>query len=185
MVEAGDQQLVAALQFAANGAAQREGQRGHVGAEDHLVGRAIEEVGHRGARVGDHLVGALAGDERPAGVRVDSRQVIGDSVDHALRHLGTAGRVEENSRLAVHRLLQRRKLLPHPLRCPDLRAERRFLHWKTYYGLLTAVRKSASRPYAVASGPGSCSVMMSSGKMSVSKLMTGDVPCTGASGSKA
>ena len=114
MIQAAHQQLVPALQLSAQGATQGKGQRRHVGAEDHLVGCAIEEVRHRGARIGNHPIGALAGEECTPGVRVACGEVIGNRVNHALRHLGTARSIEERGRLAVHRPMQRRKLLTHP-----------------------------------------------------------------------
>ena len=132
VVETGDQQLVAALQLAADGAAQGESQRRHVGAEDDFIGRAIEEVGHRRASVGDHLVGSAAGDESATRIRVEVRKIVGDGINHPLRNLGAAGSVEEHRRLAVHILLQRGKLLPHPTDVQLACLVRRFLHWKTY-----------------------------------------------------
>ena len=49
VIEAAHQQLIAALQLAAKRSTQRKSQRRHVGAEDHFVACAIEEVCHRGA----------------------------------------------------------------------------------------------------------------------------------------
>ena len=86
-----------------------------MGAEDHLVAGAIQEVGHGGARFSDYLVAAAAGDERSAGIRVGSREVVRDSVDHRLRHLRTPRRIEEHRRLSVYGLTQGGKLLPHPV----------------------------------------------------------------------
>ena len=64
---------------------------------------------------GDHLVGAAAGDERSAGIRVRSREIVRDGVDHRLRHLRTARRVEEYRWLSVYGLTQSRELLPYPI----------------------------------------------------------------------
>ena len=66
-------------------------------------------------RLLDDQVGALAGKEGSAEVCIPLRQVFRDGVDHLLRHLRTAGRIEEYGGLAVDRLIQRRKLLAHPL----------------------------------------------------------------------
>ena len=48
VVEAGDDDFVAGLQIAADGAGDGEGQRGHVRTEDDFVGAAVQEVGHGG-----------------------------------------------------------------------------------------------------------------------------------------
>ncbi len=128
VVQTAHQQLVPALQVSAQGTTQSEGQGGHVGAENDFIGRAVEEVSHGGARIGNHLIGALAGDEGPAGIRVVRRQVIGYRVNHALRDLSTAWSVEEDGRLAVDLLMQRRKLLTHPLADRVCAPVRRFLH---------------------------------------------------------
>ena len=72
-----EQNLVAGSEFAADGAADGEGQRGHVGAEDHFIRVAAEEIRHGGAGFGDNGVGAAAGGVSAAGVGVRVRQVIG------------------------------------------------------------------------------------------------------------
>ena len=65
MVEARDHDFVAGPEFAADGAANGEGQRGHVGAEGDFVGVAVQEVGHGPAGFGDHGVGVAAGGYAP------------------------------------------------------------------------------------------------------------------------
>ena len=146
VIEAGDQQLVATLQVAADGAAQREGQRRHVGAEDDFVGRAIEEVGHGLVRLLDDQFAALAGEKRSAEIGVPLRQVFGDGVDHLLRYLSAAGRVEENGGLAVDRLAQRWKLLADPLDIEFAYRGGDFCTRRHAYELLTALTKSESIP---------------------------------------
>ncbi len=183
VIEATHQQLVPALQLPTQGATQGEGQRRHVGAEDHFIACAVEEVRHGGTRIGNHLISALTGDERPAGVCIVPGKIIGDRVNHALRDLRAARGIEEHGRPPVHRLMQRRKLSPHPIHIQLARYGSSCTR-RHNQELLTAVRKSASKPYAVASNPGSCSVMINSGKTSVAKLMTDDVPFTSASGSE-
>ena len=106
VVEAGEQDLVSGLEFAANGAADGEGQRGHVRAEDDFVSAAVQEVGHGAAGSGDHRVGAAAGGVGSAGVGVVVAQVVGDGVDHALRDLRSAGAVEEGGGVSVDGLGQ-------------------------------------------------------------------------------
>ena len=102
MVEAGDDDLVSRLEAAARGARQRERQRGHVGAERHLFGRAAEKAAGGLARGIDDAHGALARLERPAHVGVGLAQIRGDGVDHLVGNLGPAGAVEQHE-LALER----------------------------------------------------------------------------------
>src|SRR5271166_2174952 len=114
MVQTRDQQFVPALQFAANGTAQGEGERRHVSAEDDLVSGAVEEVGHCRTGIGNHLVSSTAGDKSTTRVRVAGRKVIRDGINDTLRDLCSARSIEEDCGMAVHALLKRGKLLPHP-----------------------------------------------------------------------
>ena len=114
MIEVGEQNFVARTEFAADGAADGEGQRGHVGAEDHLILVAAKEIRHGGAGFGNDSVGAAAGGVSAAGVGVRVLQIIADGVDHPLRNLSAAGAVEKDRRLAGHGLGQRRELGAHP-----------------------------------------------------------------------
>ena len=76
-------------------AAEAEGQRRHVGAEDDLLGAGgVEEIGHGAPGFVHQGVGAAAGGERAAVVGVVGHQVIDHPVDHVLRHLGPAGIVQ-------------------------------------------------------------------------------------------
>jgi hypothetical protein len=70
VVEACDKQFIAGLEFAAEGAAQREGQRGHVGPEGDFVEVAAQQVGHSRMSIGDDLIRTPAGRERAVGVGV-------------------------------------------------------------------------------------------------------------------
>ena len=64
-------------------------------AEDRLFRLAAEEARRGGVRLLDELVAAAAGGERAAEVRVRLAEVAGDRVDHGLRALRPARRVEE------------------------------------------------------------------------------------------
>ena len=66
------------------------------------------------ARFGDHAVGVAAGVVSAAGVGVVARQIVGDGVDHPLRHLRAAGAIQKNGGMAVHRLCERRELRANP-----------------------------------------------------------------------
>ena len=101
VIEARDQDFVAGAEVAADGAGHGEGQRGHVGAEDDFVGAAVEEICHGGARIGEHGIGVAAGGVGSASVGVVAAQVVGDGVDDALRHLRSAGAVEEYGGMSV------------------------------------------------------------------------------------
>ncbi len=76
VIENGDQQLIAALQFAADGAAEREGQGRHVRAEDDLIGIAVQEVGHRNVGVGDDFIRAFTCDEGAVSIRVRGCKIV-------------------------------------------------------------------------------------------------------------
>ena len=84
------------LEVPAGGAREREAERGHVRAEDGLLGRQPRKrAAVSRARCVERL-GAAARLVRPADVRVRLAQVGGDRVDHLVRHLGAAGGVEED-----------------------------------------------------------------------------------------
>ena len=70
VIEAGEEDFVAGLEFAAKGARDGEGKRRHVGAEDDFVGAAVQEVGHGSAGFGDHRVSVAAGGVGSAGVGI-------------------------------------------------------------------------------------------------------------------
>src|ERR1700758_776955 len=54
MIKMRDHDFISRTQIPTQGAAEREGERGHVLAEDHLVRLAVEEVCHSRAGAGDH-----------------------------------------------------------------------------------------------------------------------------------
>ena len=110
----GEQDFVAGTEFATDGTADGEGQRGHVGAEDYFVLVASEKIRHGGARAGNDGVSAATGGIGAAGVGARVRQIFGDGVDHALRYLSAARAVEENGGLAVDSLRQGWKLGANP-----------------------------------------------------------------------
>jgi len=114
VVEMSEQDFIAGTEFAADGTADGEGQRGHIGAEDYFVLIASEKIRHGGACTGNDGVSAAAGGIGAAGVGVGVRQIFGDGVDHALRYLSAARAVEEDGGLAVKRLRQRWELRADP-----------------------------------------------------------------------
>ena len=114
VVERGDDDFVARLKIAANRAGERECERGHIRAEVDFVGRAAKKIGHRRMSRREHRIAAAAGGERAARVRVRLLVVVAHGVDHALGNLRSGGPVQERGRLAVHGLLQRRKLRAYP-----------------------------------------------------------------------
>jgi len=57
VIERGEQDFVAGVQLAGDGAGERVGDGGHVLAEDHFVFFAVEEVGHGRAGVADDFFG--------------------------------------------------------------------------------------------------------------------------------
>src|SRR5690349_24285969 len=95
MVGRGDEDLVAGPEAATRGAGEREVQRGHVLAEDHLARLAAQEPG----RVAFGLFEDLA---HPAARRIARAQVgacltqcPGDGLAYLVGHLGTAWGVKE------------------------------------------------------------------------------------------
>ena len=110
VIEASHEDFVPAIEVAADGARDGEGQRRHVGTEGDFVGAAVQEVGHGAASPRDHCVGVSAGRVSSASIGVVVAQVGGDGVDHALRDLRSARAVEERGGVAVHGLRERRKL---------------------------------------------------------------------------
>ncbi len=98
VIERGDDDFVAGLEITGNRSREREGDRGHVLAEDDFVFVAIEEVGHCGAGGGDHRVVAAAGFEGAASVGVGGEEIICDGVHDLLGNLRAGGAVEECGR---------------------------------------------------------------------------------------
>ena len=87
------------------------GERRHVGADDHLLGRrGAEEIGHRLMRVVDHR---LRGDRRleeAAEIGVGLEQALRHGVGHRPRHLRAGGIVEIDAPPALVGDAERRKL---------------------------------------------------------------------------
>jgi len=101
VVELGHDQLVARLPATPQGAAEVEGQRGHVLAEDHLLRRAAQQVGQGLAGLGQGCVGLDAGGVGPVRVGVVAQQVVAHRVHHGGGHLGPPRSVEVGHRQAV------------------------------------------------------------------------------------
>ena len=115
VIEQREHDFVAGTEFASKGAAQGESQRGHVRAEDDLVGIAIEKVGHRRPRFRDHAVGVATGEVGAARVGVVARQIIRDGVNHALRHLRATGAIQKDRGTAIDGLCECRELGADPI----------------------------------------------------------------------
>ena len=101
MLEPGDHDLVTGAQLRSNRPAHGKGKGGHVGPEDDLVRRSVEEGRGGLARPLDHGVAALAGLEQAAVVGVHRRPVIADPLHDPPRHLGAGGVVEVDDRSSV------------------------------------------------------------------------------------
>ena len=99
VVERGDEDLVAGRELAARGARQREVQRGHVRAEEHLVRLAPEEP--RGPRLGllEDPRHPMAGLVHRAEVRARLAERPGDRVADLVGYLRAPRRVEEGEPL--------------------------------------------------------------------------------------
>ena len=98
--ERGDN-LITFPQLATQGPADREGERGHILAEDDFVRITAEHVGHGCVRRGEHLVRAMAGEELPVGIRVGMHQVVQKS--HRSRAAVPGFRRERRNRQPVAR----------------------------------------------------------------------------------
>ena len=101
VIERGDYDFIACFEIASDRSRERESDRRHVLAEDDFVFVAVEEVGHCGARGGDHRVVAAAGFECAAGVGVGGEEIICDGVHDLLGDLGAGGAVKECGGVAV------------------------------------------------------------------------------------
>jgi len=109
VIQARNQNFVAGTKLASadlptKAAGNGVGQRGHVRAEDNFVGATVQKVAHGGAGFAKHGVGVAAGSVGPASIGVVVPQVIRDRVDHPLRHLRSAGAIEEHHRMSVDSL---------------------------------------------------------------------------------
>ena len=110
MVEARDEDPVALPPVARSGPRQHEVERRHVRSEDDVVGGAAEETPRVGACAVQDQLDATAGLVGRAEVRRRLAQRARDRVAHLVRHLRSAGRVEEDEvalerrEAAAHRL---------------------------------------------------------------------------------
>ena len=110
VIETGDEDFVSGIEFTADGTGHRIRQARHVRSEDDFVGAAVQKVGHRATRLGNHGVGVTAGRVSSASVGVIAAQVVGNGVDDALRNLRPARAVKERGRMAVDGLGEGREL---------------------------------------------------------------------------
>src|SRR5260370_16500963 len=95
VIKGGYDDLVAGLQRLADGAAEGEGEGGHIRAEDDLTrAGGMQEIGHCTASSSDHLVGALTGDKSSLGVGIRLAEVGYHGVYDLLCHLSTTGVIE-------------------------------------------------------------------------------------------
>ena len=114
MVKAGDYDLIARTQFAPDRAADRERERSHICAEDHLCRIAGKKVRHGLAGAGKDGLGTLAGGKGAVHVGIAAAQIIADGVNDTLRNLRATWSIEKNSRMAIDGLRKRRKLGADP-----------------------------------------------------------------------
>ena len=110
VVEARDEDPVAFLPVARRGAREHEVERRHVRAEDHVVGRAVEEAAGVRTRGRQDPLDALARLVVRADVRRRLAQRARDRVADLVGNLRAAGRVEEDEVA-----LQRREAAAHRL----------------------------------------------------------------------
>ena len=115
VVEPRHDDFIPRREFPAEGAAQREGQRGHVGAKNNFLRIAAQQVGHGRMRSGDNLIGAPAGGKRSMRIGVGGGQVPAHRVNHALRHLRASRAVEERGGVAIHFHGECGELRPDPI----------------------------------------------------------------------
>ena len=110
VVEFRDHDGVALAPPLAERASEVKRQRGHVGAEDDLLGPAAEPVGQRGTGAEQCRVGLVTGGIGPVGIGVVMQQVVAHRVHDARGHLRAAGSVEIRDGVALMATPQRRKL---------------------------------------------------------------------------
>ena len=96
MIQRGHNDFVARLQIASDGSRQREGDGGHVLAETHFVGIAIEKIGHGLPRAGNYGVVATAGGKCTAGIGIVVQQIFLNRVDNLSWHLGARRAIQKS-----------------------------------------------------------------------------------------
>lgn len=110
VIEFGDDDLVAGLELAGEGAGEVEGEGGHVIAEGDLFGAGAEEVGHGLSALVEERVGLVAGRVVPVGVGVVVGEVVGHGVDDGAWRLSPAGPIEVSDRESAVLSLERGEL---------------------------------------------------------------------------
>ena len=98
VIQARDDDLVAALKIAPSGPREREVQCRHVGAEPDLVWAGPEEPRRSLVRRRHDVVASVARLERSSQVGIRLAQIRGHRLDHGVGHLRPAGPVEERGR---------------------------------------------------------------------------------------
>src|SRR5260370_34092764 len=93
VVQSGDDDFVPGLQLAADGAGEREGDGGHVLAEDDFVRLTVEQIGHGRARGGNYGVIGTASGEGAAGGGVGGEKIMLHRVRDLLGTLPAGGPV--------------------------------------------------------------------------------------------
>ena len=97
MIEAGDNDGVRGVEGAGDGAADVEGEGGHVGAEDNFLrAGSVEEIRHGSVGGVEDEVGLAAGGKDALVVGVAFEQILLDAVGGLAGDLGAAGVVEED-----------------------------------------------------------------------------------------
>ena len=114
MVEQCEHDLVAGAEFPSERTAHGERQCRHVRSEHDFIRVAIQEGAHGRTRFRDHAVGVAAGVVSAAAVGVVAGQVVGDGVNHALRHLRAARPVQKNHGASIDHLRERGELRANP-----------------------------------------------------------------------
>ena len=110
VIEPRHHDFIPGLDLPAEGAAEREGQRCHVGAKNRFRRVTAQQVCHGRMRCGENLIGAPARRKCPMLIGVRGGQIPAHGVNHALRHLRASRPVEESRGVAIHFKGKRGKL---------------------------------------------------------------------------
>src|SRR5262249_9291380 len=98
----GENNFVAGFKFAPDGARKAEGDSGHVLAEHHFLGSAVEKIGHCGAGGGNEFVGSTTGEESAVGVRVGFEKIFLNCIHDLTRDLRAGRAIEKSGGVAVN-----------------------------------------------------------------------------------